>query len=767
MSFCRLSVRSAGALIGGASLLVTAACGEFHSPSFGSPSPPPPAGDASSLPLEPSPYEIDDCAIDVVGAYGQLWNLNAVGDELSIDQTLGTPIWAELTVREALDVPFTWRSLNGGDSGVTGDGGLPLGVSLNQKTGELMGVVAEDGDFVFRVVAESAPRDGRRYVCSPLTVAVHVVPACVTDADCVLEGGLADVPVTCDGEALKGAGGVCTREVKRDLCPEPASDERFKVWLHGSEQLPPGAALTFVGEVESHRGCDIDYGTASEDAWGDGGHCLTIRAEEPLAISTLADGAEVTRPELTYYLPHNYPLTRIKSRERYLFHYVGGSDTLGRRFGEGTLFVFSLPRKAEGLEAPLAPEDIPHASKRLVFAGHTGHLLPDELLRRCQLVGMCPELAASHLVPTGCPPVTSFACGDRSPTMVAALTTDGSSRQLLAGQGPALIAKPGRCEDDATAADSFAIHLASSEAFLGDQAIVCYDAEDDYRVSYFVLPSDSCLLSRPRAIEMTDTLRTAPADVKVVHDDDFSPSGREMTFVWTVAPQPAANLMFAASEPPHPNMGNPEILEFTAWVPGFYYARVEASDDRGAPACGIDEFERFEVYPQASAYVEMHHQAGTMPPIELRVAPLDTPGSALRSLERVDTIASPSKTCPDWGLPESHADAPLFWQPPSDFLVEDGVVQTFQAGEALEGQYRVVVLFREQGWHDLGPAAGDTPDSGVTVHVRVIVGGDLVGETRIKRELSRCDLWDVGVLDMDAEPPVFRPNDVVDAFACK
>jgi len=683
--------------------LVAAGCGAFESPVPASDGVDPHATDVSII----SPYEIVPCTIAPTSA-SPGWTAGTDAP-FRVTPARGNLMFAQFAVVDAPpDIPFRWW--------LDPDGGvLPPGVALDEQMGEINGNAEKSGDFSVLLRAESVGvHEGRRYVAAPFRVPIEVKPACLSDADCPELLGFSDFEFHCQPDVFSkgGSGGVCTMPQKDTTCPLVGEGERFQVWLQEAEILKPGKAFEVSGEVTSHRPCTTSV--FSPEAGGQKGYCLEIRVDTP------ESGEALARPyvEISYRLPHNYPAPIVEGGH-YTFHYIRGNDYAWDHTTDGTLLVFG-----SDLDGGVDP--------RLILLGHTGRLLPHHLLTRCRASGSCPELADSQLVPSVCAPVASSSCGaSRTPAVLVTRLRDGGNDWAeLNGPPIALAGTPGN--------GAYSLHVALSDTFIGDLAASCEGEEDDYRLSYYVLPTEACALGRVAAVD--PPALPAPTRLVVTAAEDFSPAGRPLAFDWEVVLQPAANALFAEQSTPY----GARSRIVNAYVPGLYDIRGTAVDGAGTPACGVDDTVRYAVEPPTGAYVELSHDLPAA--LELRVAPVGTPFDVFsgQAEDALREVASPANLSPDWRVPWTEESVP-FTQVLAAELVPGAGVQWFGPPEAIGGRYRVGVLYRGKG--RAGAAA--------TAYVRVIVNRNIDLVFELEQELEPCLFWEAGVLDLSGLQPTF------------
>jgi hypothetical protein len=688
--------------------LVAAGCGAFESPVPALDGAAPYAPD-TSLPLER--WETIACTIAPSDVYPP-----EPRESFLVTPARGMILYARFVLRNVPpDVPLRWW--------LDPDGGvLPPGVSLDAQTGELSGVATKSGDFVVILRAESVGvHEGKRYEGRPLRVPIRVTPACLSDDDCGEMLGFGSIDFHCQPDVFSkgGRGGVCTMPQKDTTCP--TTTERFQVWLQEAEILKPSKSYEVTGVVTSHVPCRTNVFSLA--AGGHDGWCVEVRVDPP------ESGEPLARPyvEISYRLPRNYPAPIVEGGH-YAFHYIRGNEYEGDHTTDGTLLVFGVD---------VAGEPDP----RLVLLGHTGRLLPHDLLERCQAVGTCPVLPDSRLVPSVCAPVASSSCGaSRTPAVLVARLPDERTTWVETAGRPLRLASTG----GAAEAPAFALHLALSDTFIGDDAGICDDREDDYRLSYYVLPTDACALGRVAAIDSPPPPASSALVVDGLEERSFSPAGETLAFDWEVVLQPAANALFTELTRP----GSSSVIVY-AYVPGLYDVRGSVHDTLGTAGCGVDDTARFAVEPPTAAYLELSHDLPAA--LELRVAPVGTPfdvfcGQA-DDVERV--VACPSNLAPAWRVPWD-ADLVPFTQALATELVPGAGVQWFGPpappdADGVRGRYRVGVLYRGKG--RVGDAA--------TAYVRVILNRNLGQTLELERDLTPCTFWEVGVLDLDGLQPLF------------
>lgn len=709
--------------------LLCASCGSFETPHAPGVSSTTPAGPGSvPLPL----YE--EVEVDITPSAGGLYPtpFSSNGDFLLMP-AMGTMVYARFLVWGAPStIAYDWR--------VAG-GMLPPGVSLDPQTGEVSGIPTKSGDWRATLTADAREVvDGKLYVPRPYDMSIRVAPACRSSEECVISG-FESYEIECRTGAFKGgSGGVCSLPVKADACP--VAGERFQVWLHEADVLPPGKTLSFSGVAWSHTPCRTNG--FSLDAGGADGFCVGIDAETPTdALSETSDGPGPRFLDLAYRLPLNYPAP-IEVGRRYRFVYMRGNVYDGDHIGDGTLLVFeeSDPKDDDGAASTLD----------LVLLAHTGRYLPNDLLNRCSGHGRCPGLSEAHVVPTTCLAVSQSTCGARTPTMLLARRSDGALTQLETGQRPLPLEIGAGANGPAR---SYALHLGLSDTFVGDEALRCAGGEDDYRLSYFVVPEDACVLAR---IEPEDgRTRTAPALLGVERTMAFSPSGRPLSFAWDVAQQPATNALFRDLE--HLVSGldlGDGSVDLVAFVPGYYAIRHLVSDAADTPSCDEDDTVWFAVEPPSRAYVELSHDLPG--DLELRVAPVGVPWTALTGQLSDPRVASPANLLPDWGIAWA-ADAdprepPPFYQARAADLLDGAGVQWLDPGDSVGGRYRVGVLHRGDPSIRDAVTGGDD-DTPVLARVRLVLNRNLDLDLSLDSPVAPCWFWEVGVLDLDAEPPTF------------
>lgn len=702
-------------LVLGLAAAVASACGEFETPRFGAPTAP--GADVATPP-------IGEYVTKLAVATGP--SLDATGKLDPLVQVVGWPYTHSFRVLEADPAArFEWHLV----------GELPPGMTLSPALGEVSGAAHSSGEFEFELVARSAPIDGTIWETAPLRVPIRVAPACQSDDQCTLSVA-PEIPVYCDKDAFEGqVGGVCTRRLKEELCP--VITERFQVWLHDNGALPTGQLLRFSGTIQSHLECDTLVFSQADG--GLHGFCLGIATDAP--VVELMRGGEAAPSELTlgYRLPDNYPLP-VEPGVRYLFYYLRTtSEGLGA-LADGTLFVFRIP---DG--RPI--DKIRNESRELVFAGHSGRRTPAELLTYCSEFGTCPDLPEAELVPTSCPMYSSSACGVRSRMMLAWRDADGNLAQLMGGQGPAHVTLAGKSVPPAGSTERapYALHLAASDAYVGDSALRCGDSEDgDFRLSYFVLPTSACLLTRISALGQPAFV--APRKLVLTHVNDFAPAGQRLDFAWSIVQQPSANELVVQDEIP---LSSPTAFEFVAYLPGVYDVRVHPTDAFGTEQCTVDQnirFLHFTGEPKHPIYVELSHALPAE--LELRIAPYEEGVPAATTYGGIHA-ASPSRPTPDWGGVGADDDPELVVAPRAR-LVDGAGLQTLTASTH-EGRYRVGVFRRE--WPSEEALAADP----VTADLRVILDHNLDKTWTASSPLAACDLWEVGILDLDGDEATFYP----------
>lgn len=679
-----------------------AGCGAFESPV--------PAGDGT-----PTPTPTDDVLIQTLecviapAAGGLPQPVPAEDGSFLVTPRRGTALYARFVVQDVPpDVAFRWW--------VDPKGGvLPPGVSLDEQMGVISGIATKSGDFAVTLRADSVGVYGRtRYAARPYLVPIRVAPACMSDDECAL-AGFDGVPFQCMDDGGK-AGGICTLPAKDPGCP--TTTERFQVWLQEqSDLVKPGTSLEVAGTVTEHVECTTT--AFSLESGGEDGWCVEIDLDRPAG----GTGSTLASLWLTYRLPRNYPAP-ITVGARYRFVYGRGSEQADDHRSDGSLLVFE--------EA----ED-PAAAPRLILLGYSGIRAPHDLLQECANYGTCPRLVHSDFVRSVCP-ADSGMCGDRTRAMLIAGLPGGRTEWMATGGAP--IALDTGDGDDAV---PYALHLALSD--MASES--CADREDDYRLSYFVLPADACLLGRAAADHPS---LEAPALLWVEREEGFSPAGREVRFEWEIVAQPFANALFG---PVLGDRSGEDVRSLQAYVPGLYRIRATAVDDAGTPACGSHDTAAFAIHPAPAAYIELSHD--TPGDLELRVAPADTPWSVLAGAapDEGGVVAGPANVAPKWGW--SWAEEPFF-QARADDLLEGAGVQTFGTPDGLRGRYRVGVRYRGSNGLSL-PATPDDGGAPALARVRVILNRNVdEGQVlEIDTLLEPCLFREVGVLDLDGLQPTF------------